>query len=89
MNEALAFKPQSISSDICLDAFCHIRPALKGIGYVRNLVHDSILAESHERDVDKVSGILRYHMIEAAKRIVGDYVRFDVDITVGKNWGVL
>jgi len=89
MNEALAFLPQSAASDICLDAFCHIRPTLRGFGWVRNLVHDSILVECHERDIEKVSGILRYHMLEAARKVVGDYVKFDIDITIGKNWGVL
>jgi uracil-DNA glycosylase family 4 len=89
MNEALAFKPQSISSDICLDAFCDLRPALKGIGWVRNLVHDSILVECHRDNVEKVKQMLRYYMINAAKKVVGDYVNFDVDITVGDNWGTL
>jgi uracil-DNA glycosylase family 4 len=89
MNEALAFLPQSTSSDICLDAFCNVRPALRGLGWVRNLVHDSILVECAEKDVDHVSQLLRYHMVEAARKVVGDYVKFDVDIVVGKNWGVL
>lgn len=89
MNEALAFLPQSTSSDICLDAFCNIRPALKGIGWVRNLVHDSILVECPEHRVDEVTSLLRYHMLESARRVVGDYVKFAVDISTGDNWGVL
>ena len=89
MNEALAFLPQSTASDICLDAFTHLRPALKGTGWVRNLVHDSILVECHKKDVDHIKNLLEFHMLEAARRVVGDYVRFAVDITTGDNWGVL
>lgn len=89
MNEALAFLPQSTSSDIGLDAFIHLRPALKGIGWVRNLVHDSILVECHKDNVNVVKDLLRYHMLESARRVVGDYVKFAVDIETGDNWGVL
>ena len=89
MNEALAFLPQSTSSDICLDGFIHLRPALKGIGWVRNLVHDSILVECAETNVELVKDLLQYHMLESARRVVGDYVRFAVDITTGDNWGVM
>jgi len=89
LNEALAFKPQSTASDICLQAFTWVRPALKGIGYVRNIVHDNIIAECHKDDVGKVSDILRYHMVKSGQLVVGDYVNIDVDITVGTDWGQL
>ena len=89
MNEALAFLPQSTASDICLDAFTHLRPQLKGIGWVRNLVHDSILTECHQDNVDLMKSLLQYHMLESARRVVGDYVQFAVDIETGENWGVL
>ncbi len=42
LNEALAFIPQSTASDITCDALCYTRPRLKGIGWIRNIVHDSI-----------------------------------------------
>jgi len=89
LNEALAFKPQSTASDICLQAFTWIRPALKGIAQIRNIVHDSLLAECHKDNVDKVSDILRYYMIKSGQQVVGDYVNIDIDITVGTNWGQL
>ncbi len=89
LNNALSFKPQSIASDICLDAFIHLRPDLKGIGYVRNLVHDSILTECPENRVGEVRELMRYHMVEAARRVVGDYVKFGADFSVGYNWGTL
>jgi DNA polymerase-1 len=89
LNEALAFLPQSTSSDICLDALCTLRPALKGIGWIRNIVHDSLLVETHKDNVEHVKSLLEFHMLESARRVVGDYVKFAVDITVGENWGVL
>jgi DNA polymerase-1 len=89
MNEALAFKPQSIASDICLQAFTWVRPALKGIGYVRNIVHDNIIAECHRNDADKVADLLRYYMVKSGQLVVGDYVDISVDVKVGKNWGEL
>jgi DNA polymerase-1 len=89
LNEALAFLPQSTSSDICLDALTNLRPALKGVGWIRNIVHDSILVESHKDNVERVKDLLQYYMLEAARRVVGDYVKFAVDITTGDNWGVM
>jgi uracil-DNA glycosylase family 4 len=89
MNEALAFLPQSIASDICLDGFVHLRPALKGIALIRNIVHDSLLVEARKDRVDEVKEIMQRHMLEAAKRIVGDYVAFKVDFGVGPSWGEL
>jgi DNA polymerase-1 len=89
LNEALAFLPQSTASDICLDAFVHIRPRLKGVGYIRNIVHDSMLAECHEDNVMEVTTIMNEEMLASAARVVGDYVQFRVDFKSGPNWGAL
>lgn len=89
MNEALAFLPQSTASDICLDAAVELRPKLKGIGYIRNLVHDSQLVECAEKDVEEVRALMVHEMLESAKRVVGDYVAFKVDTKIGHNWGDL
>jgi DNA polymerase-1 len=89
LNEALAFLPQSTASDICLQAFTWLRPELKGIGWVRNLVHDNIMVECHERDADHVTTLLEHYMIRSGRSVVGDYVRIDVDVTRGRNWGEL
>ena len=89
MNEALAFLPQSTASDCCLDGFTTVRPELRGIAIPRNIVHDSIMVECHESRVDEVAALLRKHMLEAAYRVTGDYVKFAVDIEVGKSWGTL
>jgi uracil-DNA glycosylase family 4 len=89
MNEALAFLPQSTASDVCLRALIYARPALKGIGYIRNIVHDSLLAECPKEKVEETQQILTDCMLRSAHELVGDYVRFDVDVTTGDNWGVL
>lgn len=89
MNEALAFLPQSTASDMCLGAFINVRQDLKGIGWVRNLIHDAILSECHQDDVEEVKQIQERRMLESAQAIVGDYVRFAVETTVGKSWGDL
>lgn len=88
-NEALAFLPQSTASDMCLQAFIWTRQETKGFAWVRNLVHDSILIETHEDDVEEVKGIVEKNMIKAAEAVVGDYVKFAVDTTVGRSWGEL
>jgi DNA polymerase-1 len=87
MNEALAFLPQSTASDMCVMAMANVRQDLKGIGWVRNIVHDSILAECHPDNVEEVQAIMERRMIESAEHIVGDYVKFAVETKVGKNWG--
>jgi len=89
MNEALAFLPQSTASDICLQAFTWLRPALKGIGWVRNLVHDSIMVECHKDNADQVAAMLRTYMVRSGRAVVGDFVKIDVVITRGENWGEL
>jgi DNA polymerase I-like protein with 3'-5' exonuclease and polymerase domains len=89
MNEALAFLPQSIASDICMDAFIHIRPRLKGIGFVRNLVYDSILVECKVNKIMEATVIMNEEMLASAERIVGNYVTFKVDFKSGPSWGEL
>lgn len=87
MNEALAFLPQSTASDMCLQAMSWTRRDTKGFAWVRNIVHDSILIECHPDDIEEVRTITEHNMIESAKTIVGDYVKFAVESKVGKNWG--
>lgn len=87
LKECLAFKPQSISSDICLGAMTYVRRDLRGIGWVRNIVHDSILAESSPADADRVAELMDRRMLESARRVVGDYVKFATESKIGSNWG--
>jgi DNA polymerase I-like protein with 3'-5' exonuclease and polymerase domains len=85
--ECLAFKPQSISSDICLGAMVTLRRELKGMAWIRNIVHDSILAECAREDAERVGSLMDRRMVESARNTVGDYVIFATDSKVGNNWG--
>src|SRR6266496_850727 len=76
-NEALSFKPQSIASDICLSAFIRIRPALRGIGFVRLTIHDALIAEGPESRKEEIAEIMRSIMVEEGTKWT-DYVPFVV-----------
>lgn len=80
--EALAFKPQSIGSDITLTAAV----AMKEQGVpVRIFIHDGIVVEVPESDVPDTIELMRYEMDKAAKEFTEE-VPFPVDINVGDNW---
>lgn len=87
MRQSLAFVPASTSSDVCLRAFTRIRPDLIGLGWVRNIVHDSVLVECHREDAEEVTQIMEKHMIESAEELVDGYVKFAVETKIGKSWG--
>jgi len=87
MNEALSFLPQSTASDMCLLALTWTRPQIKGLGFIRNIVHDSLLIEGHEKDMEEIGAIAEVNMLKAAYHIVGDFVKFKVDSSIGMNWG--
>ena len=89
LNEALAFLPQSTASDICLSAFTELRPRLRGRAILRNIVHDSILAECNEEDVQEVSSIMDEVMMRKGADVFGDYVPFFTEAKVGRSWGAL
>jgi uracil-DNA glycosylase family 4 len=86
-NEACAFFPQSIGSDICVSANNVLRPELKGIAWCRNTIHDALYYETHQDNVEYVGRLMQQRMMESAVRVVGDYVPFKVDCEVGRNWG--
>ncbi|MCA1799974.1 MAG: hypothetical protein LC650_01590, partial [Actinobacteria bacterium] len=81
--EALAFKPQSIGSDICLSAAVQLREE----GFlVRLLVHDGIGIEVPVDKVDEAIPRIREVMMERARDFT-TVVPFYVDIQVGSSWG--
>jgi DNA polymerase-1 len=88
LNEALSFKPQSISSDICLSALIRLRPMLKGLGWIRLTIHDALVVECPERNREVVTDMLRDVMIEEGRKFT-TYVPFAVDVSYGKTWGDL
>ena len=87
MNEALAFMPQSTASDMCVDALVTVRQNLRGVGYIRNIVHDALYVECHEDDAEEVSQMVSDEMLKSAQKIVGDYVKFKTDAHIGRSWG--
>lgn len=87
MNEALAFLPQSTASDMCLQATTWARKELRGKAFIRNIVHDSILAECSPDDAKEVASVLDRLMLRSAETIVGDYVSFATDYKIGTSWG--
>jgi DNA polymerase-1 len=89
VKEGLSFEPQSTSSDLCLQALMWSQPELAGIGHVRNIVHDNIMVECHEDRAEEVGQLLNRNMIKSAELIVGDYVRFATDTSIGRTWGEL
>jgi len=89
-NEALAFLPQSTSSDVCLRAMARVRRDLRGSGaFVRNIVHDSILVDCPSDMATDVSKLLDQRMVESAQELVGDYVRFQTEVKIGPHWGAV
>lgn len=87
LKEGLAFKPQSTSSDLTLQAMVNVRKDLKGYGWVRNIVHDSILAECRAEDAEEVAALMDRRMLESARSVVGDTVKFATESKIGTTWG--
>jgi uracil-DNA glycosylase family 4 len=87
LKEALAFYPQSTSSDLCLTAFTRLRPMLRGKAFIRNLIHDSLLIECHKDDAEMVGQVTSDVMIEVAQELVQGYVDFATEVSIGDNWG--
>lgn len=84
--EGLAFKPQSISSDICLRAGMYLRKRLRKGSSIRLFVHDSIMVECPIVNIEEVSSLMHECMMQSGKEF-SDYVPFAVDIKSSeKSW---
>jgi DNA polymerase-1 len=81
---------QGTSADIIKRAMARMLPALAeaGLGKVQMLmqVHDELVFELPEGDVDAASAVIRSVMSGAAEPAVKLSVPLDVDIGTGKNW---
>jgi len=81
---------QGTSADIIKRAMARMLPALAdaGLGDVKMLmqVHDELVFELPEGDVDAASEVIRSVMSGAAEPAVKLDVPLDVDIGTGKNW---
>jgi DNA polymerase-1 len=82
---------QGTSADIIKRAMVRMMPALEaaGLGHVRMLlqVHDELVFELPESDVDAVSEVIRAVMAGAAEPAVVLSVPLGVEIGVGRSWG--
>uniref|UniRef100_UPI00286BA9C8 DNA polymerase I n=1 Tax=Novosphingobium sp. TaxID=1874826 RepID=UPI00286BA9C8 len=82
---------QGTSADIIKRAMVRMMPALEaaGLGHVRMLlqVHDELVFELPEGDVDAASEVIRAVMAGAAEPAVVLSVPLGVEIGVGKSWG--
>jgi DNA polymerase-1 len=87
VREGLSFLPQSTASDMCLGALTIARPKLRGIAFIRNIIHDALLIETAPEDVEEVIHITSTAMSDSAQSIVKDYVKFATEATMGASWG--
>jgi len=82
---------QGTSADIIKRAMVRMMPALEaaGLGHVRMLlqVHDELVFELPEGDVDAASPVIERVMAEAALPAVQLSVPLGIDIGTGKSWG--
>jgi DNA polymerase I len=82
---------QGTSADIIKRAMVRMLPALgeAGLPRVRMLlqVHDELVFELPEGDVDAASGVIRTVMATAAEPLVKLDVPLEVEIGTGKSWG--
>ena len=82
---------QGTSADIIKRAMARMCPALEtgGLGAVRMLmqVHDELVFEVPEAEVDRAAAIIRRVMERAAEPAVTLSVPLGVDIGTGRNWG--
>lgn len=88
INEALSYLPQSIASDICLSSLVTLRRLLDGMAVIRLTVHDSLVAECHKDNVDRVTSLMKREMLDAGRKFT-TYVNYAVDISTGKRYGEL
>jgi uracil-DNA glycosylase family 4 len=88
LNQALNFMIQPVSSDITLTAMRRMLhdPRLRGAAIPLLMVHDSILVEARDDDLDNTIGVVEEIMLNVPREILGDVVPFKVDIDVCKFW---
>lgn len=83
-NEAMAFEPQSIASDICVTAA--IRLDRMGIPIV-NLVHDQIITEPDIKEAEECARLQRKVMIDTAEEFADGFIPWKVDVEIGDTYG--
>lgn len=88
--EALAFLPQSTSSDICLSTAIRINKPLKAQGYrIFNMVHDAIMIEGPEDGLEDVGKYVGLELRATGEAVFGTRVPFLSDYSIGESWSDL
>jgi DNA polymerase-1 len=86
--EAINFPVQSVASDLTLLSAVRLNPKVKGLAKIVNLVHDSIVMEVPEENIEKVAQIAKNTMEETPKLYLDNLdIPFIADVEVGKSWG--
>lgn len=93
-NDVLAFLPQSTAAGIIKEAMLRIFADPRIGPYLRLQIHDSLLLEVPEGEVDSVRALLIQYMSEPVQQLplpesygMGTHLRIDVDSKVGIRWG--
>ena len=84
--EALAFKPQSIASDINMNAALRLHRARLD---VRHVIHDAVIVFAKEDEVQDTVALMRPIMEQTAVDLYTDFVPFPVEVEVGTSYGEL
>jgi len=88
--EALAFLPQSTSSDICLATAIRINKDLQAYGFhIFNIVHDAIMVEGPEEYAVEVGNYIVQELGYTGKQVMGDTVPFLAEFSIGNSWADL
>lgn len=90
VKEGINFLPQNIAANITLYALIQLVDALDPtVAQIRITVHDSIVANVRESEVESTAIIMKQAMEEAAKYAITWGFPFKTDISVGPTWGDL
>lgn len=91
INSALAFLPQSTASDLCAVAAMAVNGRLKSGQYGDTLIvatiHDAILLDVPDDQVDSVSVMVVEEMEKAGRGVFGQVVHFGAEASRGRSWG--
>ena len=95
-NDVLAFLPQSTAAGIIKEAMLRIFADPRIGPYLRLQIHDSLLLEVPEGEVDAVRALLIQYMSEPVEQLplpesykMGTHLRIDVDSKIGLRWGAM
>ena len=77
---------QGTEADLMKRAMINVDKALPDGAELVMQVHDSLIVECPENDADKIAKILQKQMESVAPELA---IKLAVEVTIGKNWGML